>query len=85
VELAFPSGQSYEFLIRNEKGAIVYRWSEGKAFTMAIRNEQFAGERNYVEILEPANALPAGKYTAEAWLTTSGPRAFTASAPLMVH
>jgi hypothetical protein len=81
----FPSGQSYDFVLLNEKGDPVYRWSEGKAFTMAIRSEQFTGERNYVEILEPSKALPPGKYTAEAWLTTSGQRAFTASVPVIVQ
>jgi hypothetical protein len=85
LDLTFPSGQSYDFAIRNENGDVVYRWSDGMAFALAIRNEQFTGERNYAEVLEPRTPLPAGKYTLAGWLTTSGTRAFTASAPFEVR
>ena len=35
-ELQFSSGQQFEIIITNEKGKEVYRYSDGKAFTMAL-------------------------------------------------
>lgn len=78
LRLNFGSGQTYEFVIRNDKDEVVYRWSDGKAFTLALRSEEFGpGERNY-GILAPVPAAE-GAYVAEAWLTTLGQRKFVAS------
>jgi len=40
AELFFPSGQRYDFVVRNEQGQEVWRWSADKAFTMVIGTEQ---------------------------------------------
>ncbi|MGH9661981.1 MAG: BsuPI-related putative proteinase inhibitor [Bryobacteraceae bacterium] len=78
LSLLFGSGQTYEIAIRDEKGDIVHRWSDGKGFILIVRNESFpAGERNWVEPLRLS--LPPGRYAAEAWLATT-PRQFSASA-----
>jgi hypothetical protein len=78
LELTFPSGQRFDLVVRNEAGVEVIRWSEGKAFTLAFGTERFGpGERNWVVRipLSSGNArLPAGRYIAETWLTTEGPR-----------
>jgi hypothetical protein len=78
VRLTYPSGQSFDLAIRNEKGEEVYRWSNGRAFTQALRQEEFGpGERNYVTVVPLAVSgvpLPAGRYTAEGWLTVDGAR-----------
>ena len=84
LELTFASGQTYELVVKDDKGQVVYRWSDGKAFTAAFRKESFGpGERNYVVIVRLADQgdqpLAAGKYVAEAWLTTAGQRIYTAS------
>lgn len=82
VELVWPSGQRYDFLIRNEKGEIVWRWSDGKAFILLFGTESFAGERNYTELIRLGGAdgkpFPPGRYTLEAWLATQ-PRAYAAT------
>jgi len=79
IPLAFPGGQSYDLKIRNEKGEIVYVWSADKLFTMMFRTENFGpGERNYM-ILLPLETLPAGKYFADAFLTTTPPGTYTAT------
>ncbi len=79
VTLQFPSGQTYELKIRNEKGEMVYQWSQGMAFTQIFRTENFGpGERNY-PILVQLPSLPAGKYVADANLTTVDPTIYTAS------
>lgn len=81
--LTFPSGQSFDLELRNEKGDVVYRWSEGKAFTLAIRTVIFGAETNWPVLVrlvgKDDRPLPEGKYVAEGWLTTMGPRAYSAS------
>jgi hypothetical protein len=83
LRLTFPSGQTYDLALKNERGEEVYRWSRDKAFTLAIRSVEFPpGEQNWV-VLVPlidvqGRALPAGRYAAEGWLTTAGPRAYAA-------
>ena len=80
VILNFPSGQTYEFLIKNERGDIIYRWSRGRVFTQAFRMERFTGERNWiVPVQMGASGLQPGKYVAEAYLTTEGARQYAAS------
>jgi hypothetical protein len=61
LELTFPSGQDYDVVIRNERGDEVYRWSNGRAFTLAIRTMRFSGEKNYAVAVRPN--LPVGRYT----------------------
>lgn len=79
VEITFASGQTYELLLKNIRGEIVWRWSEGKAFTQALRNERFGpGEKNWAETI-PLNGVPAGKYMVEAFLVTVGERQYVAS------
>ena len=36
VEVVLPGGQDFDMLVLKE-GKVIYRWSEGKAFTMALR------------------------------------------------
>ncbi len=84
VALTFPTGQRYDLEIKDERGNVVYRWSDGKAFTQMFGEEQFGpGERDYAVVVrladKQAKPLAAGKYTAVGWLTTSDPQAFRAS------
>lgn len=62
---------------------MVYRWSDGKAFTLALRAEEISGERNWpvpIRLRDTAGApLAAGVYTATAHLTTLGRTAWSAS------
>lgn len=85
VRLAFPSGQRYDLELKNQRGDVVCRWSEGRAFNMMLGEEIIGpGERNYVVTVRLADKegkpLAPGKYTAEAWLTTMGPRTYVATA-----
>ncbi len=88
VELVWPSGQRYDFQVRNERGEIVWRWSEGKAFIMVYGRESFSGERNYTELIRlgDANGQPwrQGRYVLEGWLATE-PRTYAASAPFEIR
>lgn len=84
-QIVFPSGQQFELVLKNEKGDIVYRWSDGKAFTLALMMIEFGhGEKNFVVEVPLADragvALPEGNYQAEAWLATMDKRRFAAAA-----
>lgn len=80
LRLNFPSGQSFDVVIRDAAGEEFYRWSTGKGFTLALRSVDIEGERQWaVELPEwPAG----GGYTLEAWLTTIGARRYSALLPL---
>jgi len=83
LRIVFSSGQTYEIVARNEAGDIVYRWSDGRVFTQALRSIDFPpGEKNWVEIVP---SLPVGRYMVEVWLVTATPqRAYSASIPLEI-
>jgi hypothetical protein len=38
VELNFPDGRTHEFVVLDATGREVWRWSEGRLFTQAVRN-----------------------------------------------
>ena len=70
IDLHFPSGQSFDFKIYDETGAIVYVWSADKLFPAIVRNETFGpGERTY-GFSVPLGTLPLGRYKAQGYLTT---------------
>lgn len=84
LTLTFPSGQQFDFEIRNERGEAVYRWSDGKFFTLALTQLDLSpGEQTFaVEIPlsnKPGEAFAPGEYTLEGWLTTIGAAAYRAS------
>lgn len=71
VELTFPSGQTYEFVILDSLGREVWRWGNGRMFTQALRNKLLAGGET-IDLEETWNAstLTPGRYTARAMLTS---------------
>ena len=82
LELTFPSGQRFDLVIKDESGKQYWRWSDGRAFTLALGVERFGpGERNWVveaPLAAGGERLPPGRYIAEAFLTTL-PRTYAAS------
>ena len=80
VTLTFPSGQSYDFQVR-DGAETVWSWSADRSFIQAVRTETLApGEtRRHGEIWRPAAALRGRTLTAVALLTsTDHPREHTA-------
>jgi hypothetical protein len=77
IELMFPSGQSYDLKIYNDRGESVYTWSADKIFAQVVRTERFGpGEKTFAFSV-PVGQFPAGRYAAEGYLTTQ-PRLFSA-------
>ncbi len=76
--LEFRSGQKYDFIIRNAKGAELVRWSADKAFMAMIQETEIAaGEQLEFEETIPLGGvgkpLPEGEYILEGVLTSHPP------------
>ena len=71
VELAFPSGQEYEFAVTDTAGRELYRWGSKRMFTQSLRNETIGGgETMHIDERAPMT-LPRGTYFAVATLKSS--------------
>jgi len=71
VELVFPSGQTYDFVILDTLGREMWRWATGRMFTQALRNKSLeGGEALDLEETWKESPLPPGRYTARAVLTS---------------
>ncbi len=44
VELRFPDGQTHDFVVKDFAGKEVWRWSQGRMFTSAMRSETLKGK-----------------------------------------
>jgi hypothetical protein len=83
LRLNFRTSQEFDLAVKNEAGEIVYRWSDGRGFLEALHALNAGpGEKNYAVQFQlrdaQGNPLPAGIYTAEAWLTTEDPQRYRA-------
>ena len=71
VEITFPSGQTYDFVILDSLGREMWHWGSGRMFTQTLRNKVLdGGETLDVEETWRASALAPGRYTARAVLTS---------------
>ncbi len=68
IELRFPSGQTHEFVVLDESGKEVWRWSRGRMFTQAIRNKLLKGREETVFEEQWNTKGLRGTYTAIATL-----------------
>lgn len=44
VEIHFPDGQTHDFAVSDSSGKEVWRWSEGRMFTQAMRSKTLKGK-----------------------------------------
>ena len=51
LELRFPDGQTHDFVVKDFAGKEIWRWSDGRMFTSAMRSETLKGkgETNFSE------------------------------------
>lgn len=71
VELSFPSGKSYDFIVVDSVGREVWHWSSGRMFTQGIQNKQL-GTGDVMHVAEAwKRPLRPGHYTAIATLNSS--------------
>jgi len=71
VELRFPNGKSYDFVVLDSAGREVWHWSSGRMFTQGMQNKQL-GTGDVMHVSEAwKRPLQPGKYTAIATLNSS--------------
>ena len=72
LEFTFPSSQRYDFVVRDEAGEAVWRWSDGMAFTQAISRATLSpGETWEFDVVwEPGNRT--GWYEVVGRVTATG-------------
>jgi hypothetical protein len=44
LELRFPDGQTHDFFVKDFAGKVIWRWSEGRMFTSAMKSETLKGK-----------------------------------------
>jgi hypothetical protein len=71
IELTFPSGQEYDFSVRDSLGREVYRWGKGRMFTQSLQNKVLDGGETKRFEEHAATTLPPGSYVAIATLRSS--------------
>jgi len=71
VELTFPDGQTYDFIVLDSIGREVYRWGNGRMFTQSVQNRTIDGG-DTMHIAERAELdLATGSYVAVAKLRST--------------
>ena len=71
VEVNFPTGQTYDFVILDSIGREVWHWGSGRMFTQQLRNKLFdGGEAFDVRETWKTASLAPGRYTARGTLTS---------------
>jgi hypothetical protein len=44
LEITFPDGQTHDFVVKDFAGKEIWRWSEGRMFTSAMKSETLKGK-----------------------------------------
>lgn len=71
VEISFPSGQTYDFVVLDSLGRQVWRWGDGRMFTQSLQNKSLSSGDD-MDIAERwEHGALHGKYTAVATLRSS--------------
>ena len=70
VELSFPNGKSYDFVVVDSLGREVWHWSTGRMFTQGMQNKQL-GTGDVMHVTEAWKHPRRGRYTAIATLHSS--------------
>lgn len=85
VKLEFASSQLYDFIVRNEKGEVVYTWSSARVFLQSLSSIEIPvkGEQVWQETFT-FPTLGAGKYSIEAKLSNTDGNKFSAVATVML-
>ena len=68
IELRFPTGKTHEFVVRDEAGKEVWRWSKSRMFTQGLQNK-LVKSKDVAVFAEKWNAANLkGRFTAIATL-----------------
>jgi hypothetical protein len=70
VEVNFPSGQAYDFVVVDSVGREVWRWAEGRIFTQSVQNK-LLGKGESITVSEKWPDAKPGRFTAIAVLRST--------------
>ena len=88
LALDFPSSQRFDFLLEDERGHIVFRWSDDKVFLPVLGREIVRPGRSLIYEAtfslpgSDRGILPAGRYTLRGILVAETP--FSGSLPVRI-
>jgi hypothetical protein len=68
VELRFPNGMTHDFVVYDDTGKEVWRWSDGRMFTQSMQNKLVKSNDSAVFADEWSGRNAHGKFTAVAIL-----------------
>ena len=71
VEVAFPNGQTHEFVVVDSAGREIWRWSTSRLFTQALQNKLLGGGETMSVGEQWPHPQGRGKYTVIATLNSS--------------
>ena len=71
LELRFPDGQTHDFYVKDFAGKVIWRWSDGRMFTSAMRSETIKGKGETVFEESWNTEGQHGSYTAVAILKSN--------------
>jgi len=71
VELAFPNGQTHEFVVLDSVGREIWRWSASRLFTQALQNKLLGGGETMQYSEQWSHPRRHGKYTVIATLNST--------------
>jgi hypothetical protein len=71
VEVAFPNGQTHEFVVVDSAGREIWRWSTSRLFTQALQNKLLSGGETMSVGEQWPHPQGRGKYTVIATLNSS--------------
>lgn len=71
VELAFPNGQTHEFVVVDSMGREMWRWSTSRLFTQAVQNKLLGGGESMRVAERWDHPAHHGRYTAIATLNST--------------
>jgi hypothetical protein len=75
IKVTFPSGQKYDFVVTDSTtGRDVWRWADGKGFTMALVDQTVPGNGSLV-FTERWKPLGRGRYLVHGLLVSLSHRA----------
>ena len=71
VQLTFNTGQTFDYIVKDQADKTIIHYSDGKSFTQAIVEKEIAANAQLTHEIILENLEP-GEYTLEAWLTAKG-------------
>ena len=71
IKLTFNTGQTFDYILKDQAGKTIIHYSEGKSFTQAIIEKELVKGAQLTHDIHLKDLDP-GEYTLEVWLTAKG-------------